>query len=173
VSALTGIRQSEGLGLRWQDIDVHKGVIRVRRQLDRQGNLVEPKTHAAKRDVPIPASLARMLAEQRLASHYSTEPDFVFASETGGRMHHRNIVRRGLDNATAAAGLPRLRWHDLRHLAASALIEQSEGDVDHVSRMLGHANASITQAVYAHEFEKVRDGLMRERMEAAFGEVLR
>ena len=78
----------------------------------------------------------------------------------------------GLDKATAAAGLPRLRWQDLRHLAA--LIEQSEGDVDHVSRMLDHANASITQAVYAHEFEKVkRDGRMRERMEAAFAEVLR
>src|SRR6266511_467516 len=52
-------------------------------------------------------------------------------------------------------GLPHLRWHDLRHLAASALIAESEGDVDHVSRVLGHASASITQSVYAHEFEKV------------------
>lgn len=51
--------------------------------------------------------------------------------------------------------MPHLRWHDLRHLAASALIAESEGDVDHVSRVLGHASASITQSVYAHEFEKV------------------
>jgi integrase len=152
VSVLTGIRQGEALGLRWQDVDVKTGVVRVRFQLDRQGNLVEPKTSTARRDVPIPASLARMLVEHRLASNDSNEADFVFASETGGQMHYNNIVRRGLDKAVVAAKLPHLRWHDLRHLAASALIAESEGDVDRVSRVLGHASASITQAVYAHEF---------------------
>jgi integrase len=114
-----------------------------------------------------------MLAEHRLASPYSAEADFVFASETGGPMHFRNIVRRGLEKAAEAAGLPHLRWHDPRHLAASALIAEPKGDDDHVSRVLGHANASITQAVYAHEFEKVkRDDLLRERMEAAYGGLL-
>jgi integrase len=55
-----------------------------------------------------------------------------------------------------------------------ALIAESEGDVDHVSRVLGHANAANTQSVYAHEFEKVkRADRMRERMEAAYGEMLR
>jgi len=104
VSVLTGIRQGEALGLRWQDLDVKAGVVRVRWQLDRQGNLVEPKTNAARRDVPIPASLARMPVEHRLASNDSDEADFVFASETGGPMHYRNIVRRGLEKAVAAAG---------------------------------------------------------------------
>jgi integrase len=175
VSVLTGIRQGEALGLRWQDVDVKTGVLRVRLQLDRQGNLVEPKTNAAKRDVPIPPSLARMLAQHRLAADpdHSSETDFVFASVTGGPLHYRNIARRGLDKAVAAAGLPHVRWHDLRHVAASALIAESEGDIDHVSRVLGHASASITQAVYAHEFEKVkRADRMRERMEAAYGEML-
>jgi integrase len=176
VSVLTGIRQGEALGLRWQDVDVKTGVVRVRYQLDRQGDLVEPKTSAAKRDVPIPPSLARMLAEHRLAADpdHSSKTDFVFMSETGGPLHYRNVARRGLDKAVAAAGLPHLRWHDLRHLAASALIAESEGDVDHVSRVLGHASASITQAVYAHEFEKVkRADKMRDAMEAAYGEMLR
>ncbi len=114
-----------------------------------------------------------MLAEHRLASGSCGDEDFVFASETGGPMHHRNVVRRGLDKATATAGLPHLRWHDLRHLAASALIEQSDGDADHVSRVLGHSSASITQAAYAHEFEKVkRADRMRDRMEQAYGAML-
>jgi integrase len=116
-----------------------------------------------------------MLAEHRLAAEpgHSSETDFVFLSETGGPLHYRNVVRRGLDKAVAASGLPHLRWHDRRHLAASALIAESEGDVDHVSRVLGHASASITQSVYAHEFEKVkRADRMRERMEAAFGSLL-
>lgn len=47
VSLLTGIRQGEALGLRWQDVDVKAGVIRIRQQLSRQGDLVEPKTTAA------------------------------------------------------------------------------------------------------------------------------
>jgi integrase len=144
VSVLTGIRQGEALGLRWQDVDVKAGVLRVRHQLDRHGELVEPKTEAAKRDVPIPASLAALLRRHRepaFEKGYAKPTDFVFASETGGPMHFRNIVRRGLEKATEAAGLPHLRWHDLRHLAASALIAESRGDDDHVSRVLGHANA--------------------------------
>ena len=151
-------------------------MLRVRHQLDRYGELVEPKTEAAKRDVPIPASLARMLAEhkkQAFARGQAKPTDFVFASESGGPLHFRNIVRRGLEKTTEAAGLPHLRWHDLRHLAASALIAESQGDDDHVSRVLGHANASITRAVCAHEFEKVkRDDLLRDRMEAAYGGLL-
>jgi integrase len=175
VSVLTGLRQGEALGLRWQDVDVKAGEIRVRWQLDRRGELVEPKTDAAKREIPIPESLAKMLAQHRLASdrRHSSEADFVFCSETGGPMHYRNVVRRGLDKAIKAAGLPHLRWHDLRHLAASALIEQLR-DADHVSRVLGHASAAITQTVYAHEFEKTkRADRMRERMEAAYGQMLR
>ena len=83
------------------------------------------------------------------------------------------MVRLGLEPAIAAAGLPRLRWHDLRHVAASALIAQSEGDVDFVSRVLGHASATVTLGVYSHEFEKVkRADRMRTKMEAAYGGTL-
>jgi integrase len=93
VSVLTGLRQGEALGLRWQDVDTREGVIRVRRQLSRNGELVEPKTSAAKRDVPIPSSLARMLAEARLASRHSAETDFVFASSAGPPLAVRNVIR--------------------------------------------------------------------------------
>jgi integrase len=69
-------------------------------------------------------SLAKMLAEHRLASHFSSDTDPVFASSAGTPLAVRNIIRRGLEPAIEAAGLPRLRWHDLRHVAASLLIAQ-------------------------------------------------
>jgi integrase len=52
----------EALGLRWQDVDTRESIIRVRVQLDRRGELVEPKTAAARRDVPMSVSLSQMLA---------------------------------------------------------------------------------------------------------------
>ena len=109
VSVLTGLRQGEALGLRWQDVDVKAGLIRVRHQLDRSSVLVEPKTVAAKREIPIPPSLGRMLADhkqQAFAKGFAKPTDFVFASETGGPLNHRNITRRGLEKAIADGKLP-------------------------------------------------------------------
>jgi integrase len=175
VSVLTGIRQSEALGLLWQDVDVKAGVLRVRRQLDRQGQLVEPKTPAAKRDVPIPSSLGRMLAEQKeraFGRGLAKPTDFVFASATGTPLGHRNIVRRGLEKAIVAAKLPKLTWHDLRHVAASVLVAEG-ASVAHVSRLLGHASPAITLSIYAHEFARAEHAdRTRERMERAFGDLL-
>ena len=112
LSVLSGLRQGEALGLRWKDVDVKKGVVHVRLQLDRRGELVVPKTPAAKRDVPIPTSLCRLLSAQRMqafAVGRAATDNFVFASTTGGPLHPRNVSRRGLDKATSASGLPHLR----------------------------------------------------------------
>jgi integrase len=175
VSVLTGIRQGEARGLTWQDVDVNAGVLRVRRQLDRTGDLVEPKTAAAKREVPIPPSLGRVLAahEAKAFGRGHARPDsFVFASRTGTPLAVRNIIRRGLEEAITAAGLPKLRWHDLRHVAASAMIE-SGATVGYVSRVLGHANPAIRLGIYAHAFEQAAHAdRTREAMEAAFGAAL-
>lgn len=175
VSVLTGIRQGEALGLRWQDIDTKERLLRVRVQLGRDGRLCEPKTQAAKREVPIPPTLARMLAEHRrqaFARGLAKPTDFVFASETGGPLNHRNIVRRGLEKAIENAQLPRLTWHDLRHVAASALIAQG-ASVSYVSRILGHSSPSITLSIYAHEFARAEHAdRTRDQMEATFGPLI-
>jgi integrase len=113
-------------------------------------------------------SLAKMLAEHRLASHFSSDTDPVFASSAGTPLAVRNIIRRGLEPAIEAAGLPRLRWHDLRHVAASLLIAQG-ASVGYLSRILGHANPAITLSIYAHVFARAEhDEPTRDRMEAAF-----
>jgi integrase len=96
----------------------------------------------------------------------------VFASEVGTPLAVRNIIRRGLEPALAAAELPKLTWHDLRHLAASLLIAEG-ASVGYVSRILGHATPAITLSLYAHEFAKAEhDDHTREQMEAAFGNLL-
>ena len=169
------IRQGEALGLRWQDVDPKTGAIRIRYQLGRNSELVEPKTAAAKREIPIPSSLGRLLVEHKqdaFAKGFAKQADFVFASETGGPLNHRNITRRGLEKAIADGKLQKLRWHDLRHVAASALIAEG-ASIPYLSRVLGHSSPAITLAIYAHEFARVEHAdRTRERMEEAFGQLL-
>jgi integrase len=171
VSVLTGIRQGEALGLTWGDVDVKAGVIRISRQLDRHQKLVDPKTAAAKREVPIPPSLGRMLTAHKAKAFEqgrAKPDDFVFTSPSGRPMHYGAIVRHGLAKAIEAAGLPHLSWHDLRHVAASMLIAEG-ASVAYVSRVLGHASPAITLTTYAHLFAAAEHAdRTRERMEAAF-----
>ena len=157
-ATFTGLRQGELLGLVWRDIDFAAGVIRVRKSLDRDGRRTEPKTAQAIRDVVLMPSLAQVLREHRLASAYSSESDFVFASATGTPMNHRNVSRRGLERAVKAAALdgsdqPKFCFHDLRHTFTSLLIAQG-ANVVFVSRQLGHASPDITLKVYAHLFDQ-------------------
>jgi integrase len=87
------------------------------------------------------------LREHRLASPRSLPADFLFAQADGSPFHYL-WVSRALRAVADGAGLnpegvARLRWHDLRHTAASALIAAGL-NVVYVSRQLGHANPSIT-----------------------------
>ncbi len=176
VSVITGIRQSEALGLQWQDINIKSGTIAVRRQLDRKRTLVPLKTEAARRDVPIPPSLGRMLTTHKknaFARGHAKPTDYVFTSDTGGPLDHCNIRKRALEKATTAANLPRLRWHDLRHLAASMLIAEG-APASYVAAVLGHATPAITLSIYAHLFAGAEHAdRTRERMEAAFADILK
>jgi integrase len=172
VSIFTGLRQGEALGLLWGDVDLDGARIHVRKQLNRSGNRVEPKTPQAIREIELAAFLVKILRdhkERAFAAGHAKPEDFVFASQVGGPMHYRNVVQRGLVYAVKAAGLdapskPTLRWHDLRHTAASLLI--AEGlPVTYVARQLGHASPKITLDTYAHLFdreahaERARDAL--------------
>jgi integrase len=176
----TGLRQGEALGLTWADVDLDGARLHVRKQLDRSRARVEPKTASAKRSVVLMPSLVRLLRERKEAAFAigRAGPDaFVFASETGGPMHYRNVVRRGLDKAIETAGLdldgkPKLHWHSLRDTAASLMI--TEGlPVTYVSRQLGHADPSITLRIYARLFDAAEHAQRAsDRLEASFGSLL-
>ena len=111
----TGLRRGELLGLKWGDIDFKDNAIRVRRQVARiDGNVVEAplKTKNAYRCVAITQDVAAMLKQKKVDDNGRSE--YVFSSETGGPISPDsvlNMLHRVLDRA----GLPRLRFHDLRH----------------------------------------------------------
>lgn len=167
-AAFTGLRLSELLGLVWADVDFEAGVLRVRKQLDRQGNRVAPKTPQSVRDVVLAPRLGTILREHKLAlpPEQTGDDRFVFSSTVGTPIYWRNVSARGLDKAAQKAGLGewfegkdgKRRWkssvrmHDLRHHFASLMISQGL-NVVFVSRQLGHASPKITLDVYAHLFD--------------------
>lgn len=183
--AYSGLRLSEALGLTWQEIDFEAEEIHVRYQLsratrERPAYRKRLKTDAAQRDVVLLPHLGAILREHRkaqLAAGLCRADGFVFCTQSGGPMYCRNVSERGLGKAANRAGLnpvgkPRLTAHDLRHSFASRLI-RAGADVYAVSRQLGHARASITLDVYAHEFEQVRNGAaLRQQLASAFGHSL-
>jgi integrase len=170
---LTGLRQSELLALRWRDIDFDDELIRVRRALDRQGNDVPPKTQHAVRDVILIPALATILREHREGSAFTGAEDYVFASGAGTPLHWRNVARRGLKPALAAAEIEPLRWHDLRHTFASLLIGGG-ANVVFTSRQLGHGSSDITLRVYSHLFDRAEQAQRtRDLLEATVGAAIR
>jgi integrase len=180
----TGLRISELLGLIWEDIDFAVGVIRVRAQLSRAhrgapATRVPPKTAASNRDVPLVAQLAELLIRHRRTTQFAAGTDWVFATSRGTPHGQRNINRRGLQRAAAMAqlrhdGWPALRFHDLRHTFASHLILDVGLDVAQVSRILGHASATITLDIYTHLFDDARHGqeIRTRMMKSPFAELL-
>lgn len=165
----TGLRLGEILGLQWADLELGGDApsLHVRRQLTRLGDLAEPKTTKALRRVPLSASLARFMAEHKMASPFSQDEDLVFAGPTGGPLSHRNVQRQGFKKAAEAAELEGVSFHSLRHAAASQLIAAGISPIV-LADLLGHSSSAITLGVYAHLFDRTRsDGAVRAAMEAA------
>jgi integrase len=186
-AVFSGMRLSELLGLRWQDVDFEAGLIHVRHQLSRAtkrkpARLLPLKTDAGSRDIVLLPELGRLLKEHKAAAFqrgYARTEDYVFSTAIGTPFYGRNVSVRGLDKAADRAGLngdqrPRVSMHDLRHTFASHLILDLKLDIVTVSRQLGHARPSITSDVYAHLFDQARHHAdIRERMaESDFGKLL-
>lgn len=172
IGVLAGLRVSEILGLRWKDIDVGAGVIRVRGQVGRDGEHRALKTPAGRRDVVLIAGLGRLLRRFRLASIHSSADDLVFATTNGRSIGDRNLAQRGLEKACRRARLQGVSFHALRHTFASILIAQGHDPV-FVSRQLGHANPAITLRVYAHLFDAARHAdSARQQLQREYGPVL-
>jgi integrase len=150
---LSGLRQSELLGLHWRDIDFAREVIHVRRALDRQRREAPPKTPHAVRDVVLMPALAQALLEHRDESQFRELDDYVFTTRTGTPLHSSKVSPQALRPALKEAGLPPIRWHDLRHTFASLLIAGG-ANITFVSRQLGHSSSHITLQVYAHLLDR-------------------
>ena len=164
----TGMRQGEILALRWQDVDFEVSQLAVRHTLDERTLILgEPKTESSRRVVALPSAVIDGLREHRrrqlelrfAAGQLWKELDFVFTDRFGRPLQSHRPVR-ALRQALADAGLPPIRFHDLRHTYATLELEAGEQLVN-ISKMLGHANLGITADLYAHLTVKTQEDAAR------------
>ena len=147
IELATGLRRGELLGLKWTDIDWKNGIIKVRRQIARvDGQIVEAplKTKNSYRAVTISQQAIEVLREQKR----KTNDQYVFPSPNVGPISPdsvNNMLKRVLERA----GIPKVRFHDLRHTFATIAL-QNGVDIKTVSGMLGHFSAGFTLDTYAH-----------------------
>jgi len=176
VAISVGLRLGEALGLKWSEVDLEAGTLTVKHQLQRvEGKLtlVEPKTARARRVVPLPSFAiealkkhrTRQLEERIFNSDVWQEQNFVFTSTVGTPADPRNI-RRTLETILQESGLPKVRFHDLRHTCATLLLAQGT-DARTIMETLGHSQITLTLNTYSHVMPSLqRDAA--DRMDAVF-----
>lgn len=156
----TGLRQGEQLGLKWEDIHLDRRVLSVRRSLQwTKGSgltLDEVKTSRSRRSVALSelaitalqkASTAQKAARMKAGPTWE-DWGLVFTNDIGRPLTPQRVTKQ-LQADLAAAGLPRVRYHDLRHTAATLLLEAGTHPKV-VQEMLGHATIAVTMDTYSH-----------------------
>ncbi|HEX4208645.1 MAG TPA: tyrosine-type recombinase/integrase [Ktedonobacteraceae bacterium] len=164
----TGMRRGELLGLKWQDIDFGKGILRVRRILSRVPTLVrtdgdetyvetEPKTKGSRRSIALTGFAIDALKKhrrhqeeaRRVAGTSWEDHDYVFYTPTGRHLSPSSSVLDPFKILLKRAGLPDIRFHDLRHSAATLLLGEGVNPKV-VQEILGHSKISMTMDIYSH-----------------------
>lgn len=175
----TGMRQAELIGLKWEDIDWNLSTLQVKRQVRHFKGasyvFLEPKSKSGTRIIMLGKQALEILKRHKkeqevfinsLGENW-TDLDLVFPSGAGTPLTASNI-RRDVRQLLAASRLPKIRFHDLRHTAASLMLNHGI-PVLIVSKRLGHSKPSITLDVYGHlipskqeEAAQLMDNLMFE-----------
>lgn len=144
----TGMRRGELLGLRWPDVNLVRGTLTVRTTLRQTGPRDfwwdDPKTERSKRTLPL-SQMARDALTRHKVGAYSAS--VVFARPDGRPLPGAEVTRE-FQALLTVAKLPKQRFHDLRHTAASLMLEQSGGDLRQVMAMLGHSTITTTVDIY-------------------------
>ena len=160
LALMCGLRRGELLGLKWEDADLERGALAVRRTLSRgeggRWEIGQPKTSSGRRSIELPASCVAALRKhraaqnaQRLAIGETWEDNrFIFTNPIGGPLHVNSLMSR-FERLIVEAAVPRIRFHDLRHTCATlhlAARTQPKG----VQELLGHSNIAMTLDRYSH-----------------------
>jgi integrase len=149
MAGTTGLRQSELLGLRWRDIDWAAQRVRVRNAWVRGEHSGEGKSdRSTRRSVPLSDRLVRELKTWRLRTVFGDEDDLVFAHPELGTPMDRTRTSERFKKACVAAGVRKVRFHDLRHTFATRLAAKGV-PLRTLQEFLGHADIKTTQ-IYAH-----------------------
>jgi len=173
VDLFTGMRQGEILGLTWDCIDFQHGTILIYRQLQKiNGNyqFVSLKNDKARRIMPAPAVMKVLQNQRRIQNEWKLKANavwensgLVFTNQLGGHLAHFTVYKH-FKRIVWDIGIPKARFHDLRHSYAVAAL-QAGNDVQTVQETLGHHAASFTLDVYGHVSERMMKN-SSEQMEA-------
>ena len=156
VAHADALRQSELLGLRWKDIDWEAQRIRVRNTYGRGEHSREGKSDlSTRRSVPMADRLAGEIDGWSKRSLHTGRDSLVFAHPATGRPIDRTKVTRRFQEASIAAGVRPIRFHDLRHTFATRLAASGES-LRTIQEFLGHADSKTTQ-IYAHYAPSARE----------------
>lgn len=165
-AVFTGLRMSELRGLRWEDVDLAAGVLRVRQRADRYRDIGMPKSSAGQREVPLPPMVGNTLREWKLACPKGAAR-LVFPNGDGNVEFMTNIMQRGVWPTLVAAKVtvpgqtpakPKYTGaHALRHWFASWCINaKKDGGLEltpkAVQTRLGHSSITVTFDTYGHLF---------------------
>ena len=178
VALTLGLRQSEALGLKWDDIDFMNRTLSIRRSLQRINRelvLTDVKTKRSRRVIPLPNSVATSLKEHRdrqsferkaMAMAWVNVADLVFTTPGGRPLDARGIVTQ-FKRHLVTVGLPDMRWHDMRHSCASLMLAKGI-DARTIMETLGHSQISTTMNTYSHVIPDLQRQAA-DRMDELFG----
>ncbi len=167
----TGMRQGELFALLWQDVDLQKGRLTVQRSLEEingKHRLKEPKSGKGRRIELSRFALDALQGHRRamLASGHYRPDGPVFTAPEGGWIVKGNFLRRVFRPIQKKAKLPMIRFHDLRHTAATLMLA-ADVNVKIVSERLGHASVQITLDTYSHVLPSMQR-IAAQRMDGFF-----
>jgi integrase len=163
----TGMRQGELLALSWQDVDLENAVASVRRTLTRSGGKVvfgKPKTKKSRRSIRLTPQavealrvhLKRQLQDIEILGDRYQDQGLVFTTNTGAPINPSNLRQRSFASLLKRAGLPHMRFHDLRHTCATLLLSRGVHP-KLVQELLDHATIAITLDTYSHVMPSIGD----------------
>jgi integrase len=145
------MRASELRGLTWSDVDLDNAAIHVRRRVNLWGEFGNPKSKMGKRDIPVPPLVINALKSWKLECPKGAL-GLVFPNGAGRVEMHSNIINRFWGPLQRKCGIPKYRFHSLRHAGASLFIAHLGWPLKRVQTVLGHASASMTLDTYGHLF---------------------
>lgn len=172
VALTTGMRRGELLALRWSDIDFEKGIVHVRRTMNHITGLGyyegEPKTKTGRRNIMLPDVAIEALIEHQAYQEQARikagkkwqDRGIVFCNIYGGFFSpsHVGDLFQGL---LKKSGLPHIRFHDLRHSAATILL-QAKVQLKTVQELLGHSTIATTADIYSHVSSEMREEVVNK-----------
>ena len=180
----TGMRRGELLALKWGDLDLQQGTLQVKRILTRIPSKLpgkgfeesEPKTDKGRRSIVLPSFAVEALQQHRLrqleaklkAGPAWQDHDYVFCTSIGTHLNPTRDVLDVLKSFLKKAGLPNIRFHDLRHSSATMLLGM-QVHPKIVQEILGHSQISMTMDIYSHVLPSMQEEVMQKINKALQG----